>query len=98
MTRRDFDRINDNSKPSMYTIINALVALSPSLFNAKLFLRPELHRQRRRSRFQCAPHDLPRPNRDIEQYVYPIRRYSASFTILAPAFPGDDIPIQGSSS
>ena len=45
-------------------------------FNAKLFLRPGLHRRRRRSRFQCAPHDLPRPNRDTEQQVYPIRRYS----------------------
>lgn len=47
MTRRDFDRINNGAKSSMYIIINALVALSPSLFQGQVgFLRPGLQASR----------------------------------------------------
>ena len=87
MTRRDFNRVNDRSKCCLPIMINALVILSPSLLQRQVgFLRPGLHRRRRRIRFQCAPHDLP-PNRIIKQRVNLIRRRSASFTFLAPVFP-----------
>jgi hypothetical protein len=36
MTKRDFDRINNRAKFSLYIIINALFALPPSCFNVKL--------------------------------------------------------------
>ena len=101
MTRRDFDRINNGAESSMYIIINALVALSPSLFQRQVgFLRPGLHRRRCRSwirNFRCAPNDLP-SDRISKHCVYPVRRYTASFTFLAPTFPLGNAasnPLQG---
>ena len=84
-TRRDLNCVNDSSQFIM-PMINALVTLlSPYWLQRQANIRLlDLHRRRRRSWFQCAPHNPP-PNHIIKERVYHIRSCGAPLTSLAPA-------------
>ena len=60
-TRRDLNRVNDSFQFSVPIIDTLVTLLSPSWLQRQVNIRL-LGLHRRRSQFQCAPHDLP-PNR-----------------------------------